>query len=121
MALRALASDWNSKPARTFAGAGARGALTTTLHLPRIFLSLASKDKPLVERLRSQAAASLTGPCFRDCSLDQPVPEWKRHAQHLIRSSVATLCLVGWDRRVCGKRKNASYVLFVSAVSLASC
>ena len=62
---------------------------------PRVFLSFASEHKPLVDRFRGQAAACPSGPWFRDCSLEQPVVEWKKHAERLIRSSAATICLVG--------------------------
>lgn len=62
---------------------------------PRVFLSFASEHKPLVDRFREEAAASPSGPCFRGSCLDEPVVNWQRHAERLIRRSAATICLVG--------------------------
>ena len=62
---------------------------------PRVFLSFASEHKPLVDQLRRQLAARAGGSGLRTCALDEPVPEWKRHAERLIRRSAATVCLVG--------------------------
>ena len=62
---------------------------------PRVFLSFVSEHKPLVDQLRRQLAARAGGSGLRTCALDEPVSEWKRHAERLIRRSAATVCLVG--------------------------
>ncbi len=61
----------------------------------RVFLSYASAHKPLVDRFREEAAASPSYPWFRGSSLDEPIVDWQRHAERLIRRSAATICLVG--------------------------
>lgn len=76
------------------------GAASAAPHQPpvrplRVFLSYASKHKPLVDRFREEAEASPSGPWFRGSFLDEPVVDWQRHAERLIRRSVATICLVG--------------------------
>ena len=63
---------------------------------PSVFLSFAIEDKPLVELFRGQARNRHSALTFRDYSIQQPVDvAWKRHAERLIRTSTATLCLVG--------------------------
>ena len=63
--------------------------------LPSLFLSFASEHRPLVDEFRRQLAACAGGSGLRTCVLDEPVPEWKGHAERLIRRSAATVCLVG--------------------------
>ena len=63
---------------------------------PRVFLSFAMEDKPLVELFRGQARNRRCALTFRDYSIKEPVDGiWKYHAERLIRASTATLCLVG--------------------------
>lgn len=76
------------------------GAPSASPHQPsvkplRVFLSYASEHKPLVDRFREEAAASPSCPWFRGSFLDEPVVDWQRHAERLIRRSAATICLVG--------------------------
>ncbi len=61
----------------------------------RVFLSYASEHKALVDRFREEAAASSSCPWFRGSFLEEPVVDWQRHAERLIRRSAATICLVG--------------------------
>jgi len=61
----------------------------------RVFLSYASEHKALVDRFREEAAANPSCPWFRGSFLEEPVVDWQRHAERLIRRSAATICLVG--------------------------
>ncbi len=62
----------------------------------RIFLSYSNKDKRLAERFRRQAAAYNLNFEFTDYpAVTSSGADWKSSVEKLIRSSVATICLVG--------------------------
>ena len=61
-----------------------------------LFLSFASEHTALVEAFRRQATSRLSLLSFDDCSTSTVTGSaWKHHAEELIRSCRATLCLVG--------------------------
>lgn len=60
-----------------------------------VFLSFATRHKPLADRFREQATSNCSGLVFRDFSEPAADGAWKPQVERLIRSSRTTLCLVG--------------------------
>ncbi len=63
---------------------------------PDVFLSFATRHKALVDAIRGQAENRCSALRFRDYATRQPIHDaWKPPVERLIRTSAATLCLVG--------------------------
>ena len=70
--------------------------MTDSSTIPKVFLSFSMKHKPLVELFRHQATDGQCGLVFRDYSIKESIEgTWKIQAEHLIRESSVTICLVG--------------------------
>lgn len=61
-----------------------------------LFLSFASEHKTLVDPFRADAQPRLSMLSFDDrAPSNADAPGWKHHAEEMIRTCTATLCLVG--------------------------